>query len=311
MADLIDQTTLGLFLAENKLSTNQTAILPQITAAASRKIRVYCNRYFNRQTTIDELYTTDPGKPLLLREYPVNAVWRCASYPTTVYTVQNSDTSTNQRALARILTTGDVDAGLVVTGLSLTRVASGVTTTNNLLFATYTTLTSLANAVAALGNGWTATADMAYALWPTSDLRAVQGNLPAWGKDAEFQVHTQDVPFSMDEKIGAVWIQDRTIDPFASIRFGPFLTTDFGDVSVSGAPMGVRVIYDAGFDTVPVDVQEACAELTYDFLNTLSMSTRINSETIGDYSYDSVGIDRLAIPQPILCKIAPYRNTRA
>src|SRR5207247_558530 len=99
------------------------------------------------------------------------------------------------------------------TGLTLTRIASGVTTTNNLTFAGNVTLADLATAINALGNGWSATVTgdaTDYGKWPSADLYVAPsfgdgtqsaGALPARGTFAELRLHAVEVSgFELDPR---------------------------------------------------------------------------------------------------------------
>jgi hypothetical protein len=310
MPDLITQNYLTTNLADYNLTANQTAQLPGLTASASRAIRKWCHRYFNRRSSIDELYTVEPRASLILFEHPVNAVARLCTNPTPVIGITNTDTATNQRATAALATTGSVDAGLTVTGLTITRVASGVTSAQTLLFATYVTITALAAAVNAAGGGWKATVYDGYGPWATADLRAVQGVLPAIGASADFVIHVSDVPFSLEETTGIVNLVNPSSDPFTSLRFGPYLSTDWVDQQLSGAVNGVRCVYDAGYDTVPEDVQLACVETVKAQLERFQVNANLASETagVGSYTVRDV-ID--ALPSAVRLALAPWRNHRA
>jgi hypothetical protein len=110
-----------------------------------------------------------------------------------VLTITNTS-STNQRATVQLATSVTEDGAAIIrtsTGLSLTRVASGVSSTDtSVTWGTYPTLTQVATAVNALGNGWSATVAGGYENAASSDLRALQGsftcrNLPQGAINAE------------------------------------------------------------------------------------------------------------------------------
>jgi hypothetical protein len=147
-----------------------------------------------------------------------------------VLTVRNSS-STNQRAT--------VAAGS--SGLTLVRVASGTSSSDtSVTWAGNTTLQAVKNAVNALGNGWSASIpDSTYSLWPSADLRAVQGALNAKDNDAPLRLHVDEVSdFEADAARG--WLM-------RSCGWEP-------------GQDNYRVIYTAGYSTIPEDVQEACAQ---------------------------------------------------
>lgn len=314
------------------LSTAEQTVSGQVISAASRLARKHCNRYFTR-TTYDGLYTLDfPSKVFLLRQYPLNNVIRIATNPTTVLSISNSDDTTNQRAYVRLVTTGNTDIAdlpLTVTGLACVRIASGVVVSNEgggtLLFSAYPTVQDLADAVNALGHSWTATVKTDYGGWPTADpenaglsyFRPIQSAMPCLGAGqvANLKMHLQDLAVETREDIAEVDLSHSyEDDPFASLRFGQYLSTDIGDLNDYGGFQGIRVIYDAGLDTVYEDVQQAIVELALDMLNLLSLDQRVAGENDGSYSYTAITADRLAnfaLPPSVRGKLAYYRNSRA
>ena len=312
MADLITQDYLAAALADYQLTANATAQLPALAAAASRLVRDWCNRQFTRQT-FDELYTVDRRSPLVLDESPVNQVLRLSTNPTAVLTVGQSDTTTNQRATAQLATTGNADVGLVVTGLTLTRYASGVAYAASFPFSASVTIQALAAAIVAYGQGWTAAAVSPYGLYPTADFRAVQGVLPALGANvASLKQHVDDLPFNLDERTGILDLceagDDR--DPWSSPSWGPTQDTSFGDTRVRGGYLAVRCLYDAGFDTVPEAVQQATVEVAKAMLERNRTDSTLNGEGDGVYQWTArISID--ALPDSVRQTVALYRSTRA
>lgn len=330
LTDLVTQDYLAAALASqgktgSGLTDAQQQILAPLTAAASRLCRVHCNRWFNRRPSadlslpwLDGYYTPDyPSRQFCLRQFPVNRVKRVRTNPTTVLTITNIDTVTNQGATASLLTSAvwDIDdVPPVATGISLWRVASGVETSVPLLFATYRTLSSLASAVIALGSGWTATVDSGYALWATADLSPIQGEIPALGQaSGGFIIHAADVSFQLDARAGILTVGASSggNDPFTSPRFG--IATGAGDLSITGGLGSVRVTYDAGFDIVPEDVQQACVETVLDMLNLMKLDQRLQSESNMAYSYSVAQgyMTNYALPKSVAGKLAYYRNSRA
>ena len=188
--------------------------------------------------------------PELYKLPEVSQITRLATRPLAVLTIQNTDTATNQRA------TIDKTA----TGVNLTRVASGVATTSTLLYATYPTLTALAGAITALANGWTATVAIGYSLWPSADLKPLQGAVTAINSAANLELFTEDLSAWM----GGNWFDS----DFGMVCSGPGwrLDADSG-IIVGYFPQGyynIRIDYSAGFatdpDSMPADLQDACVK---------------------------------------------------
>lgn len=269
-------------------SDGQAAHLAAAIAAASGAIRRWCgDRVFTR-ATFDEVLDVEHDGTVLLRQIPVNAVLRVAADAEDALTIRNVDATTNQRATVRFATTGDFETGLTVTGLLLTRVASGVASSSTLAFADHATLSALAAAVDALGGGWSAELEGGYGPWPSTEL--VSDRVAAIGalEGASLRVWAED-------------LDDADLDRRTGI------------LALPGRRRGrVRVVYDAGFDAVPMPVQEACAEAVADMLNTLAIDQRVSSETAGAYSYVlNTAFADYHLTKGVLGKIAPYRLHQA
>jgi hypothetical protein len=233
MADLITSARAKYNLNNLATTAAEDTTLAALITACSKAIKKYCGREFDSQT-FDELYDEPKDGRLLLRQFPLISVSRVAHSPTTVLRIKNTSAS-NQRATVAVTNTG----------LSLTRVASGVSSTDtSVTWAGNATLAAVAVAVNALGNGWSASvADATHNNRASADLRAVQGALNAKDVEAELKIHLGELSsFDLDAELGVLVV--RTIDELLS-AWG---RTEW------------RVIYTAGFATVPEDVQEACAQ---------------------------------------------------
>lgn len=250
MADLIDSTRAkynlgGTTINSSNLTTsaNENTTLAALITACSKAIKKFCRREFDSQT-FDELYDGNASVRLALKQFPIISVARVAYGPTTVLRITNTSTS-NQRATV----------ALGASGLSLVRAASGtVTTDTSIVWATYTTIATVAAAVNALGNGWAATIpDSQFNNWASADLRAVQGALNAKDVYADIRLHTNELSgYEIDQAKGIIYL-----DSWSDI------VSFFDDCDVpnwGGGRHYWRVIYTAGFATVPEDVQEACAQ---------------------------------------------------
>lgn len=248
MADLIDSTRAKYNLggstinsANQTLHADESTTLSALITAVSKAIKKWCRREFDSQT-FDEIYQGTGDDVLQLREYPIISIARVAASPTTVLRVRNTS-SANQRAT--------VSVG--ASGLSLTRVASGSSSTDtSVTWAGNATITAVATEVDALGNGWDAEAVSGHTLRASADLRQFQGALNAKDMWADLQIHTEELAcYSIDSKKG--WLYRRGGRWDRCTPSGP----DF-DVWCAGEEY--RVIYTAGYATVPEDVQEACAQ---------------------------------------------------
>ncbi len=122
---------------------SQDGLLQVLLTAASDAIQKWTRRDFV-QTAYDELYSGNGQRQLLLRQYPLVSVQSVRYRPVTVLKVTNALLANVQ---ARVSVTN--------VGLTLVRVNAGVKITDtSVTFAGNVTLTAVAAAVNALGNGW-------------------------------------------------------------------------------------------------------------------------------------------------------------
>jgi len=234
MANLITADRARANINQSSFSSGEDDTIDTLVAAVSQAVRNYCRREFDAQS-FDELYCGSGNRLLLLKQYPIVSVSRVAVSPAVVLTIRNSSSS-NQRATVSVTSTG----------ISLVRVASGVSSMSSVTFAGNVTLSAVKDAVNALGNGWSASVtDSRYELWASSDLRAVQGALNAKDFDAPLRIHLEELSnYSVDTALGMlIWEPDCA-----------------DGVGWSEGRDNYRVIYSAGYATVPEDVQEACAQ---------------------------------------------------
>jgi hypothetical protein len=172
-------------------------------------------------------------------------------------------------------------------------------TDTSVTFAANATLTAVATAVNALGNGWSAEAVSGYGSWASADLRALQGALHARSAPAELVIHTEDLAgFDVDAARG--WL----------VRRGGVSGWPWGEPAAAWTEGrgNYRVVYDAGYATVPEDVQEACAEwVAVLFFQTKRDPELVVSKTEGVGTVISA-LNRHAIPPHILALLAPYRR---
>lgn len=242
MADLITSARAKYSINQSSFSSAEDTTIAALVTAISKAVKRYCRREFDSQS-FDELYSGNGDFRLLLNQYPIISVSRVASGLKTVLTIRNTSGS-NQRATVAVTSSG----------LTLVRVASGTASTDtSVTWAGNATVQAVANAVNALGNGWSATIpDSTYALWASSDLRAIQGALDAKNVDASLRLFAEDIDdYEVDSTHG--WL----------LRGHRGIAWEDDIVEYAGWDCGIdnfRVAYTAGYSTVPEDVQEACAQ---------------------------------------------------
>lgn len=275
MADLITRARSKYNLNNLSTTSDEDTTLDALIAACSKAIRRFCRREFDSQQ-FDELYTGN-GDRLQLREFPLISVARVAYEPSAVLRITNTSAS-NQRATVAVTSTG----------LTLVRVASGVVSTDtSITFAGNVTLSALATAVNALGNGWSASVtDSSFNNRASADLRVIQGAWNAKDVNAELKIHLSELSvYEVDDRRG--WL----------LRPGGW----------GGGENYWRIIYTAGFTTVPDDVQEACAE----WVATLFWQTKRDP----GLSHESVPavVNRTPfgrMPEGVRLLLQPYRDCK-
>jgi hypothetical protein len=266
-------------------SAAENLLVDSLSAAVSDAIERHCKRAFAVQP-YDELYDGNDQPLLHLRQFPVVSIERIAYDPAAVLTIQNTSAS-NQRASVKV----------TESGLTLTRVASGVTTSSALDFASYVTLGALATALAALGNGWEATVASGYSSYASADLRATQGAYNAKAAAAELCIHLQELSsFDVDEKRG-VLTRGRGYE--VADGFHPQVSPVF-----FGGRNFWRVLYTAGFATVPEAVQEACAEWVAALFWQAKRDPNLTQEATPGVVSRAVHQD---IPSMVQALLRPYR----
>jgi hypothetical protein len=233
-------------------TTADDRTIDALIGAASAAIQKHCRRTL-ALARFDEVLdgTLDPR--LLLREYPIQAVESVRYSPQPVLEVQNTLTATNQQARVTVTSTG----------LELVRVASGVLSRDtSVTHDSFPTLASMAAAIAALGNGWTARVSAAdFALFPGQDLwvapcfgdaQQSQGAMDCRGRYAALLLHTQELSGYAWDARG--WLYRR--DAWRDAGYDTQRQLVYPWV---GGPGYWRVQYTAGYQEIPEDVQEACA----------------------------------------------------
>lgn len=274
MADLITNSRAIQNSKLTALNTTNPTYLASLITTASNAIEKACKRTF-ASTSYREYLSGEryPFDSLKLKQFPVISVERVATTPKTVLRITNTTPSTNQRATVASSSTG----------LTLVRVASGSSSSSTLAFGTYVTVTALADAINALGNGWSAAADSGYTLFPSADIRPLQGAASAVsGSGVELEMCVEDLTsWRLDDAAGIIW--------------GTF----------PRGRLNIQVDYTAGFATIPQQIQQACVALTQHLYELDSIDAGVISRSIGPYS-QSFSADAGGMPPMVKDLIAPY-----
>ena len=280
------------------------SLLSTLITAASDAIEKYCRRDFV-QTAYDELYSGNGQRQLLLRQYPIVSVQSVRYRPVTVLKITNTVAANVQ---ARVSVTS--------TGLTLVRVNAGVKTTDtSVTFAGNVTISAVAAAVNALGNGWSAqyVGDATnYGGWPSADLYWPP-NFPTFGAStggqgalqcvagsfAELKMHTYEMAGYQWDSRG--WL----------LRAIPYTDPELLHPEDLVWPVGVnnlRVQYTAGYATVPEAVQEACAQWVAGLYFQASRDPLLTNQLTSGGTASAWKSVPGAPPDHVATLLAPYRR---
>ena len=272
----VDRAVMNPTLAT--LNGNNPDALDALLATASEQIERECHRYFALQSYTE--YLNGMGQPydlIILKQRPVTAITRLATRPVGVILIQNTDLTDNQRAT--VATTS--------TGMILTTVSSGVTSTTTLLYSSYATLSALATAIVNLGSGWTAQVTTGYSLFPSVDLKPLQGAVAARGTNAALEMYIEDIDAWNSL---SCWGGDEY--GWVGSGHGWRLDADAGMISGRFPPgvLNIRCDYTAGYavssapDSLPPQLQEACVEHAKDLYNANQIDWTLASVKLGPFS---------------------------
>ncbi len=260
------------------------AVMQDIVNAASDTVVRWCNRDFVL-TTYDEVYDGPGARNLLLNQYPITQILRASTNPVNAMGIHQSDNGCS-RASWRLDATTDsppapnnlylvsakngVETNIVigpVTSASPTITINGGSPTSIPQMFMLSDLASAINAYAG-SYGWAAQALGMFTTWPIADLRPPQGAL-----EARWYGYAFLMMFALN---------------FFLFDYNP----DVGEiVSPQGFDFGYRnyrVIYQAGFSTVPNPIQQAVAALAVAVYQGRGQNANLQTESLGGYSYTTL-----------------------
>ena len=229
-SNLIVMPATSCLLEANSLALMYTPdeLITEFVNRASDIIENVCDRKFMARD-FSERYDGDGTDVLILRNYPVNNITRMTIGQLSVMSVRNTSTDA---MYATVLVTS--------TGMTLTIVGGANAGADTETFAANATIGTMVTAINALGKGWVAqSSSTIYDGYPSDELieNGAQSSLLSWG----------------NHQVSA--------DPVSGYR----INNSNGMVSMpSGISCGwqnVFVVYNAGYATVPDDLEQACLGL--------------------------------------------------
>jgi hypothetical protein len=265
-----------------------------LVGAATSTIHGYCGRVL-ALTTHDELHQPENVRVLRLKQYPVVDVLRLCTGLSAAITLRCTDAAAS-RATVKLTTTGQGDT-LAVTGVSLSKTVSGVTTTTPLLFATYLTVDALATAVNLL-SGWAATVGLAG--WATADLNPDLGTRGALGTGAPLWAFSRDLGlYDLTATTGAVTLHE---DRYSPHRFPDRI------YAASGQLGSVRAVYTAGYDSTTMPDALKCA--AFILIQAAIQRTDVGIKTSEKNSLQAWTFSTDGLVSLVADELAPYRRRR-
>lgn len=267
------------------LNVTSPALLSSLVTGASESVRRYCCRDFTQQAyeEYQAVGVVQKGVPILVRQPPITSIDRIGMANRALL-ITNNNNQVNQRA------TVATDS----LGMTLTTVASAVTTTTFLPYATYPTLQQLIAGIISVGNGWTANIQnsmngQSYNLWASTNLKPLQGAATCFVTGQYLEVY-EDIStgytglagmgggFGDDSWGGSNWnfqgpgwrCQSETGEIYFYPRRGSLV---------------LRLDYIGGFAEVPQTVQQACADLALWTFQSTNRDMFLKSASLGDASY--------------------------
>jgi len=265
-------------------------VAQDILDASAALIEKWCNRTF-ASTTYDELYDGQGTFNLLLDNYPIISIDRVMFSPIQVILIRNTDNGVSRASFALAPDSSTPPKPGILT---LTSVKNGVVTTHTINIQgggilTYGDLATAINAFSA--DGWNSFALGIYSTWSVNDVRPPQGGFEChWQGASYLYQHMWGVPaFNQNPAIGEI------VSPIGFDR----------------RYQNYRVIYTAGFATIPLEVVQACAELAAAVYHNRDQNNNLQSENLGGYSYSALAektFNNLSIASRYA--LWQYKNTR-
>ncbi len=313
--DLATYDFIEAYLSEVALTDAQRDFIPYMATAASQAIRLVCNdRYFDIRN-LTETYDIALDGTVRLYQVPVLQITRVQGQPSLALTVQNTSTAV-QVAQAYFAFTGSPGGygvnAQTATGLTLVSVSSGVATTTTVSYTANMTVSALTTLINAVGGGWVATTNTTYGPWPVTELTGgfvgqgcAIGAVP--GDGATFNVLLDLTDARLDNpNRGFLWVGQQWGNSTAQ-RWGPGGYELFGQSGAQCQLGQAKVTYQAGFSTIPLEIQVQCAELVKWRLMLAKQELLLMSEKAADYSYELAMQMVGSMPVNVRQALAPWK----
>lgn len=255
-----------------RLQFNNTGLLEELINRASDAIENYLNTVVKAQTDLRQ-YFDSARKVIRANNWPLTSVSRIAYGSETAFSIEASD-STDLRATVEVQDDQ----------IALTRINSaGASVAVTRLFSASATASALVTYINTQA-GWSATLEQDC---PTADLWRMAGkDALTESVDICFPPTTASAEF-VDEEAGLIHL----VYPICERG---------------------QIIHNAGYSTIPDDIEHACIMLVQELYNARSRDSGLQSESIGSYSYTRVtpaaGDAANVMTPTIKALLAPYKR---
>ena len=268
------------------------AVMEQMVQTATTFIQTYCNRWFFA-LDYDELYNGTGDCELMLNHYPVNSISSVKGNPVNALMFYNKGWP--QVSLSY--------TSLSPTTLTLNWTLNGIPASKAYTLTDYATIGDLANQLTSdaqnnvINNQWTFQALAPYTTYPVTEM-AVNSQGANWTTGA-FVNFSQG---AMDASRGTSYFIVYDL-PFWQFRLNPNTGSVVSPLGWIRGFENYRVRYNAGYNTIPMDLQQVCIELAVGLYLNRGTNPFLKSESaLGEYSYtkfDKTGEDVLDMLSPI------------
>lgn len=258
------------YLAPITPSESNRANIEAAIDSATKAMENYLWRTIGK-TQHDEITNVAQFGRVFLKNFPVATISRFQNGTDEAIKIHNTSGSVSHAIYY-----------LTATALELSYIESGTNTTVSLTFAGNTTVAAMVDAINGVGHGFVAEVMGDYANYPASDL--VQNR-----RGSAKALNTIQIWVESDEQF--------------NVNAGP-------GIIETATPDGCqcRIVYTAGFEEIPSDLQRVCGEIVCNMLD--PKYGALQSEMIDRYQYTLATADAALGRLPINSKtiLASYRN---
>lgn len=264
--------------------SDDDSLLESLIDAVSDRIETFCNRQFSSRD-YRQWFDGRRETRFVVQHYPITAVKRLAYGSKDALSVQGT-TTTDLRATVEVQ-----DSQIV-----LSRFASdGTETETEVTFASNATASDLQSTIDGT-TGWSATL---INNWISDDLHRIGGQ-DALGRDVFLSyADVSDIEYRVNEDTGEIEIT---------------LNNEWAWPEATGAstfPKGFQNIfvhYTGGYATIPDDLDQIAIEMTAAAFKGRKVNPKLQSETIGSYSYALAS--QVQIADDLMARLSHWRDIR-